>query len=65
MFSTVIPSRTFSQKGLKPSDYHLQPSEKLHEAVSRSWSRMTGAWNAFATALEALPGGGAIVRFDP
>ena len=24
--------------GLKPSDYHLAPGERLNEAIARSWS---------------------------
>lgn len=41
--------------GLMPADYHLLEDEKLNEAVSRSWSRMRGAWVGFRGALEMLP----------
>ncbi len=43
--------------GLKPSDYHLQPGERLNEVVSRSWNRMLGAWRNFRSDLERLPEG--------
>ena len=41
--------------GLRPSDYHLAPGERLDEAVSRSWTRLTGAWSAFDEARAAPP----------
>lgn len=41
--------------GLSPEAYHLAPGERLNEAITRSWSSLTGAWTAFRTALEALP----------
>jgi len=41
--------------GLHPEAYHLAPTERLNEAVNRSWNRLAGAWEGFATALEALP----------
>jgi len=31
-----------SLQGLTPESYHLAPGEKLNEAISRSWNRMTG-----------------------
>lgn len=43
--------------GLNPSDYHLAPGERLGEAVTRSWTRLTGAWQAFDEARQALPSG--------
>jgi hypothetical protein len=33
--------------GLKPTDYYLAPSEKLGEAVSRSWNRLVALWRTF------------------
>ncbi len=36
-----------SLQGLTPESYHLAPGEKLNEAISRSWNRMTGLWEAF------------------
>jgi hypothetical protein len=41
--------------GLKPADYHLQPGEKLNEAISRSWNRLIGAWETFRAEEEKLP----------
>lgn len=33
--------------GLKPTDYHLAPNERLNEAISRSWNRLLGVWRGF------------------
>lgn len=33
--------------GLKGTDYHLVPGEKLNEAISRSWNRLLGIWKHF------------------
>jgi len=40
--------------GLSASDFHLS-GERLNEAVNRSWNRLTGAWNSFRKAADALP----------
>ncbi|MCG3193082.1 MAG: hypothetical protein DIJKHBIC_02331 [Thermoanaerobaculia bacterium] len=42
-------------KGLKPTDYHLVPGERLNETINRSWTRLTGLWAAFKTARAKLP----------
>ncbi len=42
-------------KGLKPTDYHLVPGERLNETINRSWTRLTGLWTAFKTAKGKLP----------
>lgn len=39
---------------LTPEAYHLS-GEKLNEAITRAWSRLTGAWSAFKAAREKLP----------
>jgi hypothetical protein len=44
-------------KGLAPEDYHLPGSEKINEAVSRSWTRMLGAWTTFKASIEKAPAG--------
>ena len=36
--------------GVTDSSYHLS-GEKLNEAINRSWNRLTGAWDAFQSAL--------------
>jgi hypothetical protein len=41
--------------GLTPAAYHLPPGERLNEAISRSWSRLVGAWASFTAAREKLP----------
>jgi hypothetical protein len=51
--------------GLKPSDYHLAPGERLNEAITRSWNRLLGAWRSFDEARGQLaPGdrGGRLTR---
>jgi hypothetical protein len=40
--------------GLKPSDYHLAGGERLNEAITRSWSRLLGAWRSFDEARSEL-----------
>src|SRR5215210_7301033 len=42
-------------KGLTPEDYHLPGSEKIKEAISRSWARMLGAWASFKNAIKKAP----------
>jgi hypothetical protein len=41
--------------GLTPESYHLLKTEKLNEAINRSWNRLLSAWVAFKTAREKLP----------
>src|SRR4030042_5269319 len=43
-------------EGLKPTDYHLIPGEKLNEAINRSWNRLVGAWKSFKKAIETTSG---------
>ncbi len=49
--------------GLAPTDYHLGDTERLGEAISRSWNRLVGVWAAFETSLDGFnpsdPGTGA------
>jgi hypothetical protein len=49
--------------GLAPTDYHLGETERLGEAISRSWNRLVGIWASFAPTLEGFnandPGTGA------
>src|SRR6266511_504895 len=48
--------------GLAPTDYGLAPTERLNEAISRSWNRLVGLWASFSSALadfdEKEPGTG-------
>ena len=37
--------------GLSPECYHLEPNERIGEAVNRAWSRLTSTWHAFQQAL--------------
>lgn len=51
--------------GLRPSDYHLDPGERLNERITRAWTRLTSAWRAFDDARQNLPpgdAGGALTR---
>lgn len=41
--------------GLKPTDYHLAPNERLNEAINRSWNRLLGVWESFDERRQALP----------
>jgi hypothetical protein len=41
--------------GLRPEDYHLAPSERLNEAISRSWNRLLGVWEGFDEQRRDLP----------
>jgi len=41
--------------GLKPTDYHLAPNERLNEAISRSWNRLLGVWQSFDDQRLGLP----------
>src|SRR5947209_1909177 len=44
-----------SLPGLRPEEYHLAPSDKINEMISRSWNRLISAWAGFQEALDALP----------
>jgi hypothetical protein len=40
--------------GLTPEAYHLAGTERLHEAISRSWNRLLGVWAAFQATTKDL-----------
>ncbi|MCI0554961.1 MAG: hypothetical protein L0287_28775, partial [Anaerolineae bacterium] len=40
--------------GLNPTDYHLTSSERLNEAINRSWNRLLGVWQAFQHKVEQV-----------
>ena len=40
---------------LKPTDFELAPSERLRDAVTRSWNRLAALWAAFKREEQALP----------
>ena len=42
-------------EGLKPTDYHLSPGERLNEAATRAWNRMTGVWKTYKDIIDRLP----------
>lgn len=41
--------------GVRPSDYHLSPAERLNEAATRAYNRLTGVWSAFRDTIAKLP----------
>ena len=45
------------REGLRPEDYHLLPSERLNEAITRAWNRCLSAWASFRQQREQLPAG--------
>ena len=45
--------------GLKSEDYGLSPSERVNEAINRSWQRMRSLWPRFSAAREQAPEGAA------
>jgi hypothetical protein len=54
-FLQKIICRDKEIEGLTPESYHLAPSEKLNEAINRSWNRLVGLWTSFKTAVDKLP----------
>lgn len=40
--------------GLNPTEYHLAASERLNEAINRSWNRLVGVWQAFQHKIEQV-----------
>lgn len=42
---------------LTPESYYLASGERINEAISRSWNRMTGVWPNFKNARKALSEG--------
>ncbi|MDI3504242.1 MAG: hypothetical protein PWP64_1178, partial [Candidatus Cloacimonadota bacterium] len=42
-------------EGMTPSDYHLSPAERLNEAATRAYTRLTGVWSAFKDTIAKLP----------
>ena len=41
--------------GLTPESYNLLKTEKLNEAINRSWNRLLSAWVSFKAAQDKLP----------
>ena len=41
--------------GLTPESYHLNPGERLNEAVTRAWNICQSAWKIFRQAAATLP----------
>ncbi|MCY4068072.1 MAG: N-6 DNA methylase [Acidimicrobiaceae bacterium] len=41
--------------GLVPTDFELAPSERLRDAITRSWNRLTALWIAFQREEQILP----------
>lgn len=41
-------------EGLKSTDYHLSPGERLGEAATRSWNRLIGVWQTYRDIVDNL-----------
>jgi hypothetical protein len=46
---------TGDAEGISPQDYDLAPGEKVNEAISQSWARLTRFWADFQEARKAIP----------
>src|SRR5712691_5240002 len=42
-------------EGLTPEAYNLLKTEKLNEAINRSWNRLLSAWVTFQSSRDKLP----------
>lgn len=49
-----IVSGDATLEGLKPTDYHLSPGERLGEAATRSWNRLIGVWQTYRDIVDNL-----------
>ncbi|MDD4560475.1 MAG: SAM-dependent DNA methyltransferase [Candidatus Cloacimonetes bacterium] len=49
-----IVSGDATLEGLKSTDYHLSPSERLGEAATRSWNRLIGVWQTYRDIVDNL-----------
>lgn len=43
--------------GLSPADFHLEGTETISEAITRSWNRLLGVWATFRSERAKLPEG--------
>jgi len=53
LLQRIVDGRSLA--GLRPEDYHLAPTERLNEAISRSWNRLLGVWEGFDEQRKDLP----------
>lgn len=44
-----------SLDGLNSTDYHFSPGERLNEAATRSWNRLSGVWKTYQDLIDQLP----------
>ncbi|MHB1317746.1 MAG: Eco57I restriction-modification methylase domain-containing protein [Anaerolineae bacterium] len=42
-------------EGLTPTDYHLDPEQRINEQISQAWARCRTAWERFDAARQDLP----------
>ena len=49
-----IASGSKDLEGLTAEPYHLDPSQKLNEAINSAWSRLQGRWATFAGGVQGL-----------
>lgn len=53
----MIASHDSEVPGLEPKDYYLATGERINEAISRSWQRMTALWKRFREQVDGLEEG--------
>ncbi len=41
-------------EGLNPTDYHLAATDRLNEAINRSWLQLMGRWQTFQRKMAAM-----------
>lgn len=44
-----------SIEGIEPGSYHLMGTEKINEAINRSWTRLRAIWDGFQASRSNLP----------
>lgn len=51
-FLARLAAREKAVEALGPADYHLDPNERLSEAIASAWNRLQPVWAAFSKTLD-------------